>query len=127
MSIYIFLCLAIAAHRGWLPKLGRTELRFFLMWAVVAGIEGQEHEVNFERLDDGSKPGFAELRKTHEETLYPGTAVCCMPDDIHSVFNNGQSVSVSLHTYGHHLNLTGRSVFDVEAKTEKPLIVKVEN
>lgn len=96
-------------------------------WAVVAGIEGQEHEVNFERLDDGSKPGFADLRKTHEETLYPGTAVCCMPDDIHSVVNNGKNVSVSLHTYGHHLNLTGRSVFDVEAKTEKPLIVKVEN
>ena len=96
-------------------------------WAVVAGIEGQEHEINYERVDDGSKPGFAELNETHEETLYPGTAVCCMPEDIHSVMNNGDSVSVSLHTYGKHLNYTGRSLFDVEAKTETPLIVKVQD
>lgn len=96
-------------------------------WAVVAGIEGQEHEVNYKRLDDGATPGYADLEKTHEETLFPGTAVCCMPEDIHSVTNTGTEVSVSLHTYGRHLNHTGRSVFDVAAKTEKPLIVAVSD
>lgn len=95
-------------------------------WAVVSGIEGQEYETNYKRLDDGSKPGFADLKATHEETLYPGTAVCCLPDDIHSVVNNGEMVAVSLHTYGRHLNYTGRSTFDVQAKTETPLILKVE-
>lgn len=95
-------------------------------WGVVAGIEGQEHEVGYKRLDDGSRPGFADLAKTHETTLYPGDAVCCMPEDIHSVCNNGDKVSVSLHTYGRHLNHTGRSVFDVEAKTEQPLIVRID-
>lgn len=95
-------------------------------WAVVTGIEGQEHETSYRRLDDGSKPGFAELEATREETLYPGTAVCCQPDDIHSVFNNGEAVAVSLHTYGRHLNHTGRSAFDVESRTETPLVVKIE-
>jgi predicted metal-dependent enzyme (double-stranded beta helix superfamily) len=53
--------------------------------------------------------------------------VCCLPEDIHSVWNNGDQIAVSLHTYGRHLNHTGRSVFDVEAKTESPCIVKVED
>lgn len=96
-------------------------------WAVVAGIDGQEHETNYARRDDGSKPGFADLEITHEETLYPGNAVCCMPEDIHSVWNNGEQIAVSLHTYGRHLNHTGRSVFDVDAKTESPCVVKVKD
>lgn len=95
-------------------------------WAVVAGIEGQEHEINYKRLDDGSRFGFADLEKTHEETLYPGSAVCCMPEDIHSVWNNGSDLALSIHTYGKHLNHTGRSIFDVEAKTVTPCIVKVQ-
>ncbi|MBF9032427.1 hypothetical protein HKCCE3408_18670 [Rhodobacterales bacterium HKCCE3408] len=110
---------------AWAPGLG-VPPHNHKTWAVVAGIEGQEHETTYRRLDDGSAPGFAELEATHAETLYPGTAVCCMPDDIHSVFNNGDRVAVSLHTYGRHLNHTGRSTFDVEAKTETPLILKVE-
>lgn len=96
-------------------------------WAVVCGIEGQEHETNYDRLDDGTKSGYADLAKTHEATLYPGNAVCCLPEDIHSVWNNGDEIAVSLHTYGRHLNHTGRSIFDVEAKTESPCVVKVED
>ena len=95
-------------------------------WAVVAGIEGQEHETNYKRLDDGSRVGFADLEKTHEETLYPGGAVCCMPEDIHSIWNNGSDLALSIHTYGKHLNHTGRSIFDIDAKTERPCIVKVQ-
>ena len=78
------------------------------------------------KADLASKPGFADLKATKEETLYPGTAVCYLPEDIHSVINNGDKVAVSLHTYGRHLNHTGRSTFDVAAKTETPLILKVE-
>ena len=96
-------------------------------WAVVAGIEGQEHETGYRRIDDKSKPGFADLQITHEETLHPGTVVCCMPEDIHSVWNNGTDIAMSLHTYGRHLNHTGRSIFDLENKTELPCIVKVQN
>ena len=41
-------------------------------WAVVAGIQGQEHETNYKRLDDGSKNGFADLMKTNEEVKLTG-------------------------------------------------------
>ena len=93
----------------------------------MAGIEGQERETRYRRVDDGSTPGYAELEPTHAETLHPGTAVCCHPEDIHAVYNNGSTVAVSLHTYGRHLNHTGRSLFDVASKTETPLILKVED
>ena len=96
-------------------------------WAVVAGIEGQEHETNYKRLDDRSKSGFAELVKTSEETIYPGNATCCLPEDIHSVWNNGDNIALSIHTYGIHLNHTGRSIFDIDAKTETPCIVEVHD
>ncbi|MDC0737502.1 hypothetical protein N6L24_04380 [Cognatishimia sp. SS12] len=42
------------------------------------------------------------------------------------MINNGRDVAVSLHTYGRHLNHTGRSTFDVAAKTETPFVIKVE-
>jgi len=111
---------------AWAPGKGLTAHNH-KTWAVVSGIEGQEHETNYKRLDDGSKEGFADLEMTHEETLFPGKAVCCMPEDIHSVWNNGDKVAVSLHTYGRHLNHTGRSVFNVEAKTESPCVVRVKD
>lgn len=109
---------------AWAPGKG-TNPHNHKTWAVVAGIEGQEHEVNYNRVDDGSQPGFAELERSFEDTLKPGMVAACMPDDIHTVLNNGTGVSVSLHTYGLHLNHTGRSEFDVTAKTERPYIVNV--
>ena len=95
-------------------------------WAVVAPIEGEEHETGYRRVDDGSRPGFADLEVSHREVLKPGMVSCCMPDDIHSVHNTGTEVGIALHTYGRHLNHTGRSIFDVEAKTETPCIVTVK-
>lgn len=43
----------------------------------------------------------------------------------HSVWNVGKSVSISLHTYGRHINYTGRSEFDLEHKREKPYVLKI--
>ena len=110
---------------SWLPDRG-TLPHNHCTWAVVAGIEGEEFEVGWERHDDGSKPGYADIRKTGEATLRPGDVAACMPSDIHSVWNTGTEVSVSLHTYGRHLNFTGRSEFDPEKKEERPFVVKVE-
>ena len=111
--------LAWMPDRGTLPHDHRT-------WAVVAGIEGEEYEVGYDRLDDGSEPGYADLKKNGDATLRPGDVSACMPNDIHSVWNTGSEVSISLHTYGRHLNHTGRSEYDPEAKVERPFVVKVE-
>lgn len=109
----------------WMPDRG-TKPHNHLTWAVVAGIEGEEYEIEWDRIDDGSKPGFAELVKSKDATIHPGEVTACTPSAIHSVWNTGKNVSISLHTYGRHINFTGRSEFDPEAKTERPFNVTVK-
>jgi len=48
-----------------------------------------------------------------------------MPEDIHGVWNVGAGPSMSLHTYGRHINFTGRSEFDPATGRERPMIVQV--
>lgn len=109
---------------SWLPNRGTTPHNH-KTWAVVVGIEGQEEEINFERVDDGTSPGFADLRRGGEHIMGAGDISRCYPEHIHSVRNIGKDISMSLHTYGRHINYTGRSEFDLELKREKPFMVKV--
>ena len=109
---------------SWLPNRGTTPHNH-KTWAVVVGMEGQEQEVNWDRLDDGSRPGFADLREGEAHVMAAGEVARCYPEHIHSVWNVGKDISMSLHTYGRHINYTGRSEFDPEAKREKPFVVKV--
>ena len=92
-------------------------------WAVVAGIEGYETNVQYRRKDDGTRDGYAELEETERYLVGPGDVVTLLPTDIHSVRNDGDGLILSLHLYGKHLNHTGRSQFDPEARSETPLIV----
>jgi len=55
-----------------------------------------------------------------------GDVATCLPNDIHTVWNVGDDVSLSLHTYGRHINFTGRSEFDPEKDEERPYIVIVD-
>ncbi len=108
----------------WLPDRG-TLPHNHKTWAVVAGIEGEEHEIEWSRVDDGAKPGYAKLVKSGEVTLKAGETSVCKPDDIHSVWNTGSEISISLHTYGRHINYTGRSEFDPSKDLERPFEVAV--
>jgi len=109
---------------SWLPNRGTTPHNH-KTWAVVVGMEGQEEEVNYDRLDDGSKRGYADLKRAGAQVMAVGDVARCYPEHIHSVWNVGTGVSMSLHTYGRHINYTGRSEFDVERKLEKRYVVKV--
>ena len=109
---------------SWLPNRGTTPHNH-KTWAVVVGMEGQEQEVNWDRLDDGRKPGYAELKRSGEQVMTAGDVARCYPEHIHSVWNVGSGVSMSLHTYGRHINYTGRSEFDPQHKIEKPYVIKV--
>jgi len=109
---------------SWLPNRGTTPHNH-KTWAVVVGMEGQEHEVNYERLDDGRTPGYADLKRGGQQLMGAGDIACCYPEHIHSVWNVGDDISMSLHTYGRHINHTGRSEFDLEHKREKPYVIKV--
>ncbi len=98
---------------SWLPGFG-VPPHDHGTWAIVAGVDGVETNVNWERLDDGAQPGFAEVAARHEVGVGPGTAVAFLADDIHSVRNDSAKVSVSLHVYGMHPNYTERLQFDPE-------------
>jgi predicted metal-dependent enzyme (double-stranded beta helix superfamily) len=110
---------------AWLPDRG-TPAHDHGTWAVVAGVDGDEKNTFWKRLDDGSRPGYAELKHNGERTYGPEEVVSFLTGEIHTVWNHSDAVTLSLHTYGKHINLTGRSQFDPEQRTETPFIVKEE-
>ena len=110
---------------SWLPGRGAPP-HDHGTWAVVAGVDGDEKNIFWKRIDDGSRPGYAELRKEGEKVFGAGDVVSFLPGAIHSVVNETDRVSLSLHVYGKHLNYTGRSQFDPDRKIELPFIVRVQ-
>jgi predicted metal-dependent enzyme (double-stranded beta helix superfamily) len=110
---------------SWLPKRGAPP-HDHGVWAIVVGIEGVERNAFYERVDDRSRPGYAELRPIGEQELGPGEVLAMPAGTIHSVTNDSDAVSLSLHVYGRHINFTHRSQFDLEKRVEKPFIVKLE-
>lgn len=110
---------------AWLPDRG-TPPHNHKTWCVVVGIRGEERETWWRRVDDGSRLGYAELERQTENTVGPGRVSCVLREDIHTVWNETDKVSLSLHTYGKHINFTGRSEFDPESNTEKRFIVTVD-
>jgi len=45
---------------------------------------------------------------------------------IHEVRNESDALAISLHTYGRHLNFTGRSQFDAETGEKREFLVAVD-
>ena len=111
---------------AWLPDRG-TPAHDHGTWGVVAGVDGSEKNTFWKRIDDGSRPGYAELEWNGERMYGPGEVVSFLPGEIHTVWNNTDAITLSLHTYGKHINFTGRSQFDPEQRTETSFIIKEEN
>ena len=86
-------------------------------WAVVVGVQGAERNIRYKRLDDRSNPEYAELEIKEESVAGPGDLVCIRNGGIHSVRNDSDDVTLSLHTYGYHVNYTKRYQYDLEART----------
>lgn len=113
------------AALSWLPGRG-APAHDHGTWAVVVGVDGPEKNVFWERDDDGSKPGYAELRKIGEKICDVGDVLALPAGSIHAVINETSRVTLSFHVYGRHLNYTGRSQFDPENKTAKPFLLKTQ-
>jgi predicted metal-dependent enzyme (double-stranded beta helix superfamily) len=111
---------------SWLPNRGAPPHNHGT-WAVVVGVDGPEKNVFFERTDDGSRPGYAELKKIGEKIFDFGDVLAMPSGGLHSIWNESEAVSVSLHIYGRHLNFTGRSQFDPNKRTETPFVVRIES
>ncbi len=90
-------------------------------WAVVAGMVGKERNVLWQRLDDGAQPDRAELEAGEAQVIGPGDVLAMPSDAIHSVSNEGDEVSLSLHVYGADLTDRNRHQYDPEAGTATPI------
>jgi predicted metal-dependent enzyme (double-stranded beta helix superfamily) len=91
------------------------------MWAVIAGIEGVEHNKVFRRLDDGSVPGRGRIEFSHEFSVTPGTGLALAAEDVHSIHVEATRPLMHLHLYGKALDLlSGRVSFDTAKGTTAP-------
>ncbi|MCP4390412.1 MAG: hypothetical protein GY802_19110, partial [Gammaproteobacteria bacterium] len=71
---------------SWLPGRG-TPPHDHGTWAVVAGVEGVECNVRYNRVDDASRDDFAELEIKHGFDAHEGDLVCMKTGGIHMVTN----------------------------------------
>ena len=110
---------------NWLPGRGAPP-HDHGTWAVVAGVEGTERNIRYRRLDDRSRQDYAELEAKHDFNAGPGELICMQTGGIHAVQNVSDRVTLSLHTYGKHVNYTNRSQFDPETNVKQDFIVRVE-
>lgn len=89
-------------------------------WAVIVGLHGDEHNVFYERSDDGATPGKGALRETGGVTINHGDGAAMMPDDIHSIHITDEVRTVHLHMYGLALEqLHSRVMYNREEGTYK--------
>lgn len=103
----------------WMPGRG-VKPHDHQTWGVVVGLDGVEKNIGWRRLDDGSKPGYAELEPAGTILAKCGDAIRLLPNDIHSVENEGAEKSLSLHIYGQSLMSVNRSEFEPENNLQRP-------
>ena len=96
-------------------------------WAVIVGVYGDELNRFYERTDDASKEGYAELEETGSFVVRHGNGVVFLPDDIHAISTDDSEPTVHLHMYGLALDhLHERLVFDQAEKTVKTMSIRAD-
>ena len=96
-------------------------------WAVIVGVYGDELNRFYERTDDESKEGYAELEETGSFVVQHGNGVVFLPDDIHAISTDDSEPTVHLHMYGLALDhLHERLVFDQVGKTVNTMSIRVD-
>ena len=96
-------------------------------WAVIVGVYGDELNRFYERTDDSSKEGYAELKETGSFVVQHGNGVVFLPDDIHAISTVDSEPTMHLHMYGLALDhLHERLVFNQAGKTVKTMSIRAD-
>ncbi len=83
-------------------------------WAVIVGVQGEEENRFYERVGEYAVPGKGDIRQSGGETVRPGTGVCLLPDDIHSIHPRNERPAMHIHMYGLALDhLPNRITFNM--------------
>jgi hypothetical protein len=81
--------------------------------------QGQQHERVYRRLDNGTRPDFADLHQVAENMLKRGDITTLLPPegDIHMIETISAKASISIHLLGNDIGCVHRHRYDVEHKT----------
>jgi 3-mercaptopropionate dioxygenase len=87
-------------------------------WGLVGVYQGRQREKVYRRLDDGSRPDFADLQQIAENILAPGDITTLVPPegDIHMIETISDEPSISIHVLGNDIGCEHRHRYDVERK-----------
>lgn len=98
------------------PPLNATKVHNHLADGWVGLVQGGQIERQFRRFDDGSRPGFADVRKIAESPIRLGeiTSIETPDADIHQIVTTSRDASVSLHVLCNDLGTVERQTFEPE-------------
>jgi predicted metal-dependent enzyme (double-stranded beta helix superfamily) len=105
-----------------------TALHDHVNWCVVGVLGGTAHVTNYDRLDDASAAGKADLCVRDSMIAKPGAVAALLPpprSNIHRMSNAGRAPAVTIHTYGDPG--TRATVFDLKAGTYESVELKFHN
>ena len=103
----------------WLPG-DETPPHDHATWAVIAGLDGHETNHWWKRVDDGTTPGHADVRRAGSERIDASAIIAMAGDAIHSLHNDSGAVSTTLHLYGRNVDYTDRHKYDPARHTIAP-------
>jgi predicted metal-dependent enzyme (double-stranded beta helix superfamily) len=107
----------------WLPGQG-TPVHDHGCWGVMGVVDGQLEVINYERMDDGTVPGYAEIRESSGiETSTGGVSYILPPyAEIHRVWNRSDRPTLTVHIYGRDIDEV--SVFHTESNEVSRMRIK---
>ena len=98
-------------------------------WAIIAGVHGAERNVVYDRLDNGAREDFVQLREdaAREKILRRGDVIGYLPEDFHHIETPaGSGDALHLHFYGLSLeHLPDRVSVDMATGKAKRFMAKV--
>jgi len=107
----------------WMPGQS-TPIHDHSCWGVMGILENSLEEVCYDRLDDGSRPDFAELEQSRGTDVGRGSVAYLLPpfEEIHRIGNTSNKPTISLHVYGRDLDEV--NVFDPVTGKVSPMRIK---
>ena len=101
------------------PAGASTPVHDHLAWGLVGVYRGEQSETIYQRIDDGSDAGRADLRVERNLHVKQGEFYTLLPprDDIHLVTTVSETASESVHLLANDAACVWRHSFDPEAGT----------